>query len=292
MGGHLKLAESSLIWLMMSRLASNIRSFPCVCLLILMTRPEGGVAWAQSPEDSSAVDAWELELSTRYLNRFIDNGVDRNKDKPAMGTGGSLSHSIGLAFSTEGIHTIGSDRLFDQSWASISYERAVSEIMTLTLDYSHYRFSNDSLHALAALTNSVSIFADLDADPTFLTFSFDRYFGEAGASYFGISLSSESSRGRLTIIPQIHFDFVSQTVENRLLPSRRKGGRGGMKADLVGTTTVSGLSEIGLLLFLEYPLGLGFDLSCIPSFVYSPTDLSAEASRFVWSAGLDYSLDF
>ena len=85
--------------------------------------------------------------------------------------------------------------------------------------------------------------------------------------------------------------FMSHTVDERYLDKgKSKKPNGGSS---VITTTVTGLANTTLSLVTIYPIINHLYLTIVPSFIfYHQDDIAIESTRFIWNAGLRYSIYF
>jgi pantoate kinase len=119
------------------------------------------------------------------------------------------------------------------------------------------------------------------------------YFSGGSANFVTFGASTSVQVGSLTLDPGLQMSFVSQTVDVSLLPKNRGKGKGLVKQQgTPTTTTITGLSNFSVQVTASYPFGKGFALSVTPAYAYSPTDLAARTSQFLWSAAISYSADF
>jgi len=245
--------------------------------------------FGQENEEEEEESPWAAEVGIRYLSKFTNYGVDLGQDRAAMPIGCGITHLSGLGLSAEVVNVLGSSGGIQQSSLSLEYDRPLSELLSVSFELSHYFYKSDTLNALSGLSNSLSVNADLDFGSLSLSVFYDLYLGGAGASFFGASVTGFYSVQELVVVPLLHLGFVSQEVQGAFL----KSNRGKSKA-LIGSTaqSVTGLSNVSLLVVLLYPFGEGFSASLTPSLLYSPSELSTHTSQFVWSAGIKYSREF
>ena len=264
-------------------------------IILLLAHPCADPVFAQEEVDGEQEPQWNVSASGRYLRKFTRYGVDLSSD-PAFSLGADLSHSKGFSLGVETFYGLGVDRGLQRwSWGA-GYEYAVSELVTLSAEYAHQSYTNATLNALASLSNSVSLGADLDFEEASVSFSYDIYFGEGSASFFGAGFSSFYRVGTLTALPVVQTTFVSQTVNDQFIRSKKdsvlakKKQQGPQAAQ--STTSVTGLSNISVLVVFGYPLVEGFSFSFTPSLIYSPSELSSRSFQFVWLGAIRFSKDF
>ncbi len=169
-------------------------------------------------------------------------------------------------------------------------------MFSLSAEYTHFVYANDSVNVLAALTNALSFSADISLGSVDVGFSYDTFLGTNSASYYGLDISGFHQIGDVSIVPLAQVTFMAQDVENRLLKSNSGPGKGGPpsgSSSKTSVTTVTGLSNFGLHLVMIYPLIDRLSFTFHPYYQYSPrAEVSTRTSRFVWSIGLRYSLSF
>ncbi|MCU0411313.1 MAG: hypothetical protein MUF82_02105 [Bacteroidetes bacterium] len=254
------------------------------------------VVFAQTDDEEPP---WSASVGVRYLSRYTAYGIDLGNEQPAAGFSIGIDHQSGLSASIGGIHTL-EDPAELQNWnVSAGYSLEVTEWMTISAEYSHYSYVNDSTNVLAALTNTIGVGLDLSVGPASLGVSYDSYLGTNSASYFSLDASMFFSVGRFAVLPLVQATFMSQTIEDRLLKtsgssagSGRSGGTG-TTSTVTEVSPITGLSSLSVHVVLLYRLMEGLSASFHPYYLYSPkAELSTSSSNFIWSAGLRYSLDF
>lgn len=274
-----------------------LRTTLCILLplavLAVMTAPP---LPAQDQDESS----WSASVGARYLSRYTAYGVDLGNELPAAGYSLGLGHVSGLSLGVGAVQTLGSGGSL-QNWSlSAGYDWEATDWFTLSAEFSHYGYENDSANVLAPLANSVSVGADLDFGPISFGLFYDTYLGTNSASYISANVSSFAEVGPVIIVPLAQMTFMSQTIEDRLLKTGGKtipggggGGGGGTTTTVETVTTLTGLSSISIHGVLLYPVFKGLFLTIVPSYLYSPkSELSTSSSQFLWSAGLRYRLEF
>ncbi len=250
-------------------------------------------------QDGDEGAPWSASAGIRYLNRYMAYGIDLGNEQPATGFSFGLDHQSGLTSAVGGIHTLG-DPAELQNWnVSIGYAWDVTEWVTLSAEYSHYSYVNDSANVLAALTNTIGVGLDLSVGPASLGVSYDSYLGTNSASYFSLDASTFLSVGRFAVLPLVQATFMSQTIEDRLLKtsgSSAGSGRGGgmtTTSTMTEVSTITGLSSISFHVVFLYRITEGLSLSFHPYYLYSAKEeLSTSSSNFIWTAGLRYWIDF
>lgn len=255
-------------------------------LLSLCTLFFTGVT-AQEEDDQDL--PWSVHVGARYVSRFTNYGIDLGQDNAALPLAIGVSHSNGLSFTGEAVNVFGPTGGFQQSSIALEYERSLSDLFTVSLEFTHFFYRSDTMNVLSGLSNSLSINADVDFESVSVSVFYDMYLGGTGASYFGVSASGYFAFGDVVGVPVFQLGFVSQEVQGTFL----KSNRGKSRAQIgTGAQSVTGISNASLLLVFLYPLGQGFSASLTPSFIYSPSELARRTSQFIWSAGIRYSVDF
>lgn len=266
--------------------------YPSLVLAMLIVI---GVSFAQDEEPESP---WNISAGSRYMSRYTNYGLDLGRDRAALGYDVALTHEMGFSLSAGAIQTLGSGGGFLQWSMGAGYDWQVSEIFTLSAEYTHYDYSNDSVSVLASLTNALSFSAELSFDAVDVGFSYDTFLGANSASYYGLDISGFYQIDNISIVPLTQVTFMSQDVENRLLKTTKTGiGKGGPPSTITSSstsvTTVTGLSSLSLHVIAIYPIIDRLSVIFHPSYQYSPkAEVSTQTSQFIWSIGLRYSFDF
>lgn len=230
---------------------------------------------------------WSASFGTQYISRHIAYGVDLS-ESAAAGFSAGLEHSSGLSAGAALLHTIGSGGEL-QNWSlGIGYEATMAEVVTLGVEFTHYQYSNDSANALASLSNSLSLGIGAEFEPVSVGLSYDMFLGGGGANFISADVSAFYDLGSVYLVPLVQLTFVSQEVESLFLKSGKKGGA----TSTSSVTTVTGLSSLSLHAILVAPITPGLNFTFHPYYLYSPSDLSSSTSRFVWTAGIRYSLEW
>lgn len=256
------------------------------------------VSVASAQDDNEPVPPWNVTVGSRYMSRYTNYGVDLSQNKSALGYDLAFTHEEGFTASCAAIQTLGSGGDIQQWSLGAGYTWQISESFSLTGEYTHYVYANDSVNILASLTNGLSFSADLSLDDVDIGVSYDTFLGTNTASYFGLDISGFYQAGDMSIVPLAQVTFMSQSVQTRLLKSGKGGpGTKGPPSSTSGTststTTVTGLSNFSLHLVLIYPIVEHLSLSLHPAYQYSPRpEVATSTSLFVWSVGLRYSYDF
>ncbi|MGB2868614.1 MAG: hypothetical protein WBD36_09195 [Bacteroidota bacterium] len=244
----------------------------------------------QEETDTDDETAWNLSVRSRYQSTNISRGVDLSEGQPAWGYGLLLIHESGFSGNTGA--TVWSGKT--QNWfVGIGFEYDLNDLISISLDYTHTRYQNDSLNTVANLSNILTFDATLDLDIVDLSVSYDRYFGDGTAAYFGASVSGWFRTGDFTFLPSVDLSFVSQDVTvSRLSSKKGPGLSAGQQSSKSSTVSLTGMSGITLDLLTSYNLGKGFSVSLDPMYVISKAEISTRTHQFLWIVGLRYSIDF
>ncbi|MEN8191736.1 MAG: hypothetical protein ABFS12_02895 [Bacteroidota bacterium] len=246
----------------------------------------GVTAIAQESDESS----YNYSIGMKYLSRFVAYGIDLADDNTAWGINTSLGHSSG--FYVDGYYTKPITNQLDlQQWGvDIGYEKEFFSGFNMYMEYSHFEFATDTANILSQFTNSLSVNTEFDLAIFDLGLSYDHYFGEPGASYFGIDISTFYDLGPFYIMPMAQAVFMSQTIENSYLS---KGKTKKKNDPIVEVTEVIGLANTMLTLVTICPIIDNVSLSVVPALIFNnQSELSNESTQFVWNAGLRYNLSF
>ena len=233
---------------------------------------------------------FNLAIGSKYYSRFTAYGISLSGDNPAWGLNAGLEHRSGLygdIFYTRPFQTGDNEQ---QMALDIGYEPEISSILSIYAELTHYKYSSDTLHAFAQFSNSLSLNATIDLRILDLGFSYDRFFGGSGATYFSIDVSTFRDLGTLYLLPMLQMVFMSQTVEDRYLDK----GKGKKKGDEIQVaTTLTGLSSTNLTLVTIFPVVKNLNITLIPSLVfYHQSALSVDSMQFFWNAGIRYRMHF
>ena len=255
--------------------------------LILIVTLLGRVE-AQSSDEND----FSLSIGTKYMSRFVAYGIDLADESPAWGFNMSLAHTSG--FYLDGYYTDPTSASLDarQITFDLGYEHEFSDIFSIYAEFSRYFYSSDTVNVFAQFSNSISLNANVDLSVVDIGLSYDRFLSSEGASYFSFDISSFQEAGPLYLLPLIQVVFMSHTVDERYLnkgkPKKKPNG-----GSTVVTTTVTGLANTTLSLVAIYPVINHLYLTIVPSFIFYHQDaLSIESTRFIWNAGLRYSIHF
>ena len=258
-----------------------------VFLMTLFLFVTNGPLSAQDSEESG----FNLSFAAKYLNRFTAYGIDMAGESAAWRASATLSHQSG--FYIDGYYTVPTSNLIEdgnQGTFDVGYEAEISDIFSVYAEYAQYFYSSDTVNIFSQYNNSISLNAAIDLEILELGFSYDRFLGNDGASYFSLDISSFQEAGPFYLMPMLQMVFMSQTIEERYLDKGK--GKKGSGEEIVTSTTLTGLSNSSLTLVLVYPAAKGLTLSLVPSLIfYHQNELSVESTRFLWNAGLRYSFD-
>jgi len=253
--------------------------------LALLTTPWNLISAQENPES-----AYKLSLGSKYYSRFIAYGIDLSGESPAWGLNGSVAHNSGFYAGTYYARPTSTSNDDQQIIFDIGYEKDITDHFSLNAEYSHYLFSSDTMHLFAQYSNSIALNANIDLTLFDLGLAYDRFLGDNGAGYFTVDISTFHEIGPIYLLPVLQIVFMSQTVEERYL-SKGKGKNKGN--EIVESNTLTGLSNTMVTLVAIYPLMENLYFSVVPSLIfYHQSELSVESTRFVWNAGVRYSIRF
>jgi hypothetical protein len=279
---------------------SVVLGIACLCLIHLP-------ALSQEEEETEENEPWNFSAGLSYVSRYTGFGVDLSQDEPALSLETLLHHESGWSAGIDAIARTGEQAGYQQSSIHLGYAREVIPSLTLSGTYTYYSYKSDTVSVLAGISNGLAVNGTLALSPVSLSLGYNLFFGNATANYLSASLSATFETTRFSIDPSVGASFAAQTVAVSLLPKNRgkgkangqgqgKGqGQGQSQTSILASDsseTISGLSSLSLTVGLSCSLGSGFTVSFTPSYEYSPSDLGARRSQFVWTAGLSYVLDF
>lgn len=282
------------------------RLIPTVVIVFAVLAGTPHVTKAQEQEEDTTEEAttWTASARANYINNDISRGVDMSNDLAAVHYGAKLEHESGFSLDAGAANLLGSGGGFEQWYASLGYSHAVSSSLVLSGELSHFKYANDSLNAIANLSNSITLGATIQTALVNIGLSYNTYFGGGTANYFGLNFDKSMEHGDFTFDPSLSFSFISQTIDQKRLASYKKfirslgkGGSGRGPGSTSSTTssavTVTGLSGVTLAVDVSYDLGNGFTLEAQPSYVNSPkAELASNTSQFLWSVGISYAKEF
>ena len=273
---------------------------PLLMTLILIAVPMDKTVAQQESEDEEESLPWTASVHTQYRNKDNSGGVDLSNDLAAFQYGLRVEHSSGFSFDLGAENLLGSGGGFVRWGAALGYTYAATSWTTLSIELSHFRYENDSLNAIANLTNSLTLGVTLPTKVVNVGLSYNGYFGGGTASYYALNFDHTFEMRGFTVNPSLSFSFISQTIDQKRLVSYKKNihaaGKGkGPTGNTTSSTsvTVTGLSGITVAVALSYDLGSGFSVNTQPTYVNSPkAELAANTSEFLWAVGVSYSRDF
>jgi hypothetical protein len=236
---------------------------------------------------------WSVSSGAHYYSRYTRYGVDLSEDRSAYSIESEISHQSGFSAGFEVFALNGTDGGYEHSSFHVGYEYPLSTSIRFTGTYTYYSYKTDTLSVLAGILNELSLGGTFKVSRFLLFVSYNAFFEGGTANYVTTGASTNYNIGQLTLEPSVQLSFASQTVNQSLLPKNRGKGKGNIKGTTSTlTTTITGLSNLSISLAFRYPLGKGFVTSVMPSYVYSPTDLAANASQYILTIELEHSIDF
>lgn len=245
---------------------------------------------AGEPDEESAGDEsyWSAESAVKWMSNYQTYGIELN-DGSTFGGSIGISHSDGFFTDFDAVYLSGNSEIDNWTFTT-GYDYMFNDYVSFSGEYSYTNYSIDTGSVFSSLNHAVAFSLDTEL-PWDLTasLSFDHYFGDQPASYYGLSLSSFFKFESWYFLPVFQVTMVSQDIETRLLKNAKKG-----KTAVTGSTKhVTGLSNMGLLAVLIYPLTENLKLTVTPSYFLTPNgDLSVNSSQFSLSVGLKYGFDF
>ncbi len=276
-------------------------------MLFLSVASEKGVAQEEDSTDEEST-AWTAAVHALYSSRDNTGGVDMSNELAAFQYGAQIEHSSGFSFGVAAENLLGSGGGFVKWGATLGYAYTTLSWMNLSGEFSYFKYEDDSLNAIANLTNSLTLGISFPNRIVSVGFTYNSYFGGGSASYYGFNLDRSYSKGDFTANPSLNFSFISQTIDQKRLVSYKRnvhaaaaagkgkgfgGGGNTVTTSSSNSVTVTGLSGITLSAALSYDLGNGLSVNAQPSYVYSPkAELAAYTNQFLWSLGVTYSRDF
>ncbi len=257
---------------------------------------------AQQEGEGDEESSWTVSALGQYANKDNSRGVDMSNDLAMFQYGVRVEHSSGVSLDVGAANLLGSGGGFERWGITLGYTYTATSWMVLTGELSQFKYQDDSLNAIANLTNSFGLGVIFPTKIVNIGLSYNSYFGGGSASYYGLNLDRTFQKQDFTINPSINCSFISQTIDQKRLVSYKKNakaagkgsGKGGGTMGVATSTsvTVTGLSGITLAVGLSYDLGSGFTVTARPTYVYSPkAELAANTSALLWSVGLTYSKD-
>jgi hypothetical protein len=266
--------------------------------LILFATPLETIHAQQESKDNEE-SSWTVSPHGKYMNKENSRGVDLSNDLATFQYGVRVEHSSGVSLDVGGANLLGSGGGFERWEIALGYTYTATSWMVFSGALSQFKYQDDSLNAIANLTNSLTLGVSFPSKFVNVGLSYNSYFGGGSASYFGLSFDRSFQQEKLTVNPSLNFSFISQTIDQKRLVSYKKnvkaaGKGGGNGGGTVSSTSVmiTGLSGMTLAVGLSYDLGSGFTVDAQPMYVYSPrAELAANTGEFLWSVGLTFSRD-
>jgi len=254
---------------------------------ILLSIFASNVLIAQDSRDED----FRLSFGAKYLSRFTAYGIDLASESAAYGLSSSLSHRSGFYGDAYFTNPTDSDVDAQQTSFDVGYEKEFSNFFSVSAEYSQHFFSSDTANILSSFSNSIAIGAELSFDFIDIGFSYDRFLGNDGASYYGLDISTFQEVGPLYILPLYQAVFMSQTVDESILLKGKKKKKN--TQTISSTTEVSGLANSIIAAAVVYSATDNLSVSFTPVLILSHNeDLSSESSQFIWNAALRYRFSF
>lgn len=230
---------------------------------------------------------WSVSAGVNFRNQQQKNGVDLSGGKPVIGSSLDIGHEIGLGLSFNSTHRLENGVKFQDLSYGLSYTYSVAEWMDLSADFTRYKYSSDTVNALAAQTGSVTLTADFYYKKLIIDVSVDRYLGTSDKqTYFSLAGLLLVRYKDLRITPMVSVSAVSYEIDTK---------RTKIKKNTVQTVTKKALSLSSVMasVSLKYPLVSGISASFTPAIIYSPLDdLASDRLQITATVGVSYSVDF
>lgn len=230
---------------------------------------------------------WSVIAGMNFRNQQQKNGVDLSGGKPVIGSSLDIGHEIGLELSFNSTHRIENSLKFQDLSYGLNYTYSVAEWMDLSVDFTRYKYSSDTVNALAAQTGSVSLTADFYYKKLIIDVSVDRYLGTTDKqTYFSLAGLLLVRYKDLRITPMVSISAVSYEIDTK----RTKVKKNTVQAV---TKKAFSLSSVMASISLKHPLAWGISASFTPAIIYSPLDdLASERLQVTATVGVSYSVDF
>jgi hypothetical protein len=243
--------------------------------------------------DDEQLQLWNVSSGAQYYSRYTNYGIDLSEDRSAFSLESEISHHSGLSAGVEAFAITGTDGGYEHSSFHAGYEYSLNKTLSVKGTYTYHSYKTDTLSVLSGILNTFSLEGTFKVNSFAFFASYNTFFGGGIADFGTAGASASSDIGLLTLEPSVQLTYASQTVNQSLLPKNRGKGKGDTKGTVSTlTTTINGLSNLSITLAMRYPVGNGFAMSILPSYVYSPTDLAAITSQSVLTVGLEHSIDF
>jgi hypothetical protein len=254
---------------------------------------------AQDESKDNEESSWTVSAHGKYLNKDNSRGVDLSNDLATFQYGVGIEHSSGVSLDLGAANLLGSGGGFERWEVALGYSYIATSWMVFSGELTQFKYQDDSLNAVANLTNSLTLGLSFPTTIVNVGLSYNSYFGGGSASYFGLNFDRSFQQQKFTVNPSLNFSFISQTIDQKRLVSYKKnvkaaGKGGGNSGVTISSTsvTLTGLSGMTLAVGLSYDLGSGFTVNAQPMYVYSPrAELASNAGEFLWSVGLTFSRD-
>ena len=269
-----------------SRLLAGSPVFYFALLLILSTVPLAAQDVSEEPIDPDL--PWSASASVRLLSRLNSYGVDLAPTGLSALAGLSVDHTSGIGATFSTAWRPGSSPAYQRSTVGLEYTASLSEEWecAFALDRSFYPIG--SVDPFSTKPTSLGVSLDYDGDELSVGVEYERHFGGDGASYETFSLSKFIGSEGFVLLPTLDVVLGSQTFAASAIKKNSHARQ--MFSGAI--TTITGLSSIDLSVIAMIGLGDGWTLSFAPGFSYTPTDLAATTSRFMWSAGVRRAFEF
>jgi hypothetical protein len=251
----------------------------------------------ENENDDEQEQAWNVSSGGHFYSRYTQYGVDLSENRSAVSIESEIMHQSGLSAGVEAFAITGTGGGYEHSSIHSGYEYPLASFFKLHGLYSYHAYKSDSANVLAGISNELTLGGTFTLNAFLFSTSVTTFFGTTNANYLALGTSGHFMIGQWSVDPSIQCCFASQTVDDILLPKNQGNGNGKSKKPVPmttvnSTTTISGMSNLTASMAFRYEMGKGFTASLTPSYVYSPTDLSAVSSQFIITLGIEHSVDF
>ena len=255
-------------------------------MILIFTISAFKIVQAEGNDES----AFRLSFGAKYLSRFTAYGIDLAGENPAWGLNSSLSHKSGFYSDVYFTRPAKTPYESQQFTFDIGYEKEVSSLITMFVEFSQFFTSSDTVNLLSQFSNMISVNAEFDLTIFDFGLSYDRFLGSTGASYLSVDISTFHDLKHVYILPILQVVFMSQSVDESFIVK----GKGKHNINNTASTTdLTGIANTMLTVVTIFPVLKNVSISFVPSLILNHRDeLSAESSQFVWNAGISYSFNF
>ena len=254
-----------------------VRTLACVFALT-------SAAWAQEPEEEIEDASWTASAGVRLLNRLSTYGVDTGPEQTTVIGGAGLDHSSGFSAMFALVTAPGASAVWQRTDLSVGFDVDLDPTWSMGFELSRSWYASTSTSVFRSSPVSASISLDHDGEDVSFGATVDRYFGDSGATFFSIDISSFMDLDGIAFLPLAQLSFGSKQTTSGSL--KRKMGNSPFTSSPSSTVTVSGITGLDLMLVTVIRLGNGWSSTITPGASYTPSELSTSDLRFSWSVGV------